>query len=139
MPKLCSSNGKKAWHTLSINPRGCPPLATISLVQAVVISFYCWYNVKRILQTILKFFVVIWLLLIANINSALYCDRRKQMTSEFFNDVNRVVPKNIVSRKKTRLTLNFSICNLRRIFQECDQNSDHNGSRILIIIAADFN
>jgi hypothetical protein len=37
---LCRSNGKKAWHTLSIiysiNPRGCPPLATISLVQAVV-------------------------------------------------------------------------------------------------------
>ena len=102
---------QKIWCTLSIiysiNPRGCPPLATISLVQAVVISFYCRYNVKRILQTILKFFVVIWLLLIANINSALYCDRRKQMTSEFFNDVNRVVPKNIVSRKKKQIDTEF--------------------------------
>jgi hypothetical protein len=39
MPNLCSSNDKKTWYTLSIiysiNPRGCPPLATISLVQAL--------------------------------------------------------------------------------------------------------
>ena len=39
MPYLCSSNGKKPWHTLSIiysiNPRGYPSLAAISLGQAV--------------------------------------------------------------------------------------------------------
>ena len=40
MPNLCSSNGKKPWHTLSIiysiNPKGCPSLATTSLGQAVL-------------------------------------------------------------------------------------------------------
>jgi hypothetical protein len=42
MPNLFSSNDKKPWYTLSIiysiNPRGCPPLGTISLGQAVYIA-----------------------------------------------------------------------------------------------------
>jgi hypothetical protein len=39
MPNSDGSNDKKTWYTLSIiyslNPRGCPPLGTISQGQAV--------------------------------------------------------------------------------------------------------
>ena len=45
MQNWCSSNGKKTWYTLaiiySINLRGCPPLVTISLGQAVCIFAFC--------------------------------------------------------------------------------------------------
>ncbi len=52
---FCGSNGKKAWYTLSIiysiNPRGCPPLGTTSLGQAVYTYIYVIdgiYTVVRI-------------------------------------------------------------------------------------------
>ena len=41
LPNLCTSNGKKTWHTLSItysiNLKGFPPLGTTSLGQTVVL------------------------------------------------------------------------------------------------------
>ena len=62
MPNLCSSNGKKAWHTLSIiysiNPRGCPPLVTTSLGQVVdclwMIQMIMFWNMEKIREILRK-------------------------------------------------------------------------------------